>query len=141
MILEMYDVREKLSDLFVNVLPPLVKTAEYMKDEAVAQAILYYCKEIDSLLSKLHRILPREVEVQDVALKAMLGVEEDEIETSLEKLIRDIQNTDGAINNKEESPVESKDPFKRIRTLDNGMQLKLITGGKQEAGPFKDKGV
>lgn len=141
MILEMYEVREKLSDLFANVLPPLVQTAEHMTDGELAQTVIYYCKEIDALTSRLHRVLPREVEVRDEALKVMLGVGEDEVETGLERLIRDIQETDKALNGKGRAPVGSKDPFQKVWTRDNGARLQLIAGGKKDEGPFKRKGV
>jgi len=141
MKLEMYDVRAALSEMFVNILPPLKETAEYMVDTDTAQKILYYCSEIDTLTSRLHRLLPREVEVPEGTVEKMLGLEEDEIETGLEALIKNIQDTDEAINGKDGHPIGIKDPFANKVWHRNGRQLKLITGGKKEAGPFKDKGV
>lgn len=141
MKLEMYDIRAALSEMFVNILPPLKETSAYMVDTHTATKIAVLCAQLDPLLARLHRILPREVEVPEGTVEKMLGLEEDEVETEFEALVRDIQETDNAINNKEGCPIGIKDPFANKVWHRNGRQLKLIAGGKREEGPFKDKGV
>jgi hypothetical protein len=142
MKLEMYDVRAALSEMFVNILPPLKEAAEYMMDTHTADKIMVLCERLDPLLARLHRILPREVEVPEGTVEKMLGLEEDEMETSFEKLIKDIQETDDAINGKKtESGPRCVFNSKDKAWHRNGRQLKLIVGGKEEEGPFKDKGV
>ena len=144
MKLEMYEIRSELSNMFANILPPLKATAEKMVEEETGKRLIALCDQVDSLLFDLHRLLPREVEVVESAVKEMLGLtEEDEIETGLEQLIKDIQGTNEAVNSKEGRPIGIKDPFANKVWHRNGCQLKLLTGGKkEEGGPFnKDKGV
>jgi len=143
MKLEMYDIRAALSEMFVHILPPLKETSTYMVDAPMADAISTLCDQLDPLLAQLHRLLPREVEVVEDAVEKMLGLEEGEMETGLERLIKDIQNMSDDLTGKE--PVEPGSKLnleKKVWTRDNGAQLKLIAGGKKEEGPFnKDKGV
>lgn len=137
MKLELYDVRSKLSDMFANILPPLKATAENMVEEEIGKRIISLCDQADSLLFDLHKLLPREVEVLEGTVEKMLGLtEEDEILTGFEQLVKDIQDTDEAINGKKDVSFGGKDPFNNKVWHRNGRQLKLINGRKKE-GLFK----
>ena len=130
MKLEMYDIRDKVSDIFVHILPPLKQTAELMVDKEIGSKLLYLCEQADKIMFALHRALPREVEVLDNALVEMLGLKEDEmeVETDVNSMLTDVL----------------KQMCDTLGTRDdarNGRQLRLINGNKREKGQFaKDKG-
>lgn len=131
MKLELYEIRAKLSDMFANVLPPLIITAKHMKDKDKAEEIIKYCKKIDSLTSSLHRLLPREVEADDKVIHALTGASNEDIDPlSLEDLIK---NLDNEISKAGEALIlagvkENKSTWKR----DNGAKLHVIDGGKKD---------
>lgn len=136
MKLEMYDIRDKVSDIFVHILPPLKQTAELMVDKEIGSKLLYLCEQADKIMFALHRALPREVEVLDNALVEMLGLKEDEmeVETDVNSMLTDVlkQMCD---------TLGTRDDANKNVWHRNGRQLRLINGNKREKGQFaKDKG-